>query len=337
MSGILNAKGVSLAKLALPLVIIVLMISVTLENPRFLTIANLGNIGVAITPVAVVAMGMTMLLISRNFDLSVGGIGALTVVLGGMLLNHLPLAVGLLAIGILGTVCGILNGIIVEVIGVNSLVATLGTGFAFSGMAAVISGSSPVQLVHQTLPNLVGAAVIGVPVAVWVLAAVVGVAAWYLRTVAGRALYAVGANRTAARYAGVPVRWVAFAPFAVTGLFSAIAGIITLGYIGAGLPNTGSDWALEAIAGAVVGGVSIAGGEGSIVGAVSGMALIGIVNNALVLLNINSNFDTIVLGVIIIVAVAADVRVRNRTSALIRNRIALTRAPEGGEHLQAGP
>jgi hypothetical protein len=120
--------------------------------------------------------------------------------------------------------------------------------------------------------------------------------------------------------AGVPVTLVSFVPFVLTGLFAAIACVVTIAFIGGGVPETGTDWPLEAIAAAVVGGISITGGEGSIFAAVVGMALIGVVQNGLVLLGINSNLQTVVLGVIIIVAVAADVRFRRRFGGAARNR-----------------
>jgi ribose transport system permease protein len=278
----------------------------------------------------VVAMGMALLLISGNFDLSVGGIGAFCVIVGAKAINSVGLAPGLAIILGVGLVCGAVNGLIVVRVGVNSLVATLGTGYALTGMAAVLSGASPVTLTSNTLSTVINASPAQIPVSVMILVGVIVLASLFSHTIAGRALYAVGANREAARYTGIPVERVSFIPFLLTGAFASVAAIIDLGFIGGGLATTGSDWALTAIAGAVVGGISIAGGEGSIAAAVVGMVLIGVVQNGLVLLNINSNYQDIVLGVIIVTAVAVDVRVRSRLARAVaprRARLSAQSAP----------
>lgn len=301
-------------KLAVPTVLLLFVIYMGISSPVFLHGNNLINIASTISPITIVAMGMALLLISGNFDLSVGGVGALGVVAGSLIINHAGTVVGILALLATGVLCGAINGFIVTIVGVNSLVATLGTGYIWSGLAYVLAGSSPVTLQTNDLPNLITAAPGGIQVSVLIALAVIAVAFWYSRTIAGHSLYAVGANREAARLAGVPVTLVSFVPFVLTGLFAAIASIVTIAFIGGGVPETGTDWPLQAIAAAVVGGISITGGEGSIFAAVVGMALIGVVQNGLVLLGINSNLQTVVLGVVIILAVAADVRFRRRFS-----------------------
>jgi ribose/xylose/arabinose/galactoside ABC-type transport system permease subunit len=325
----LNWLSANAQRMAVPSCIVALGIGLSIANPRFLTGSNITNILSGISPIAIVAVGMTLLLISGNFDLSVGGIGALCAVEGAKLLNATNLWVALLIICLLGAACGILNGLIVIRLRINSLVATLGTGYGFAGAAAVLSGSSPISLEHNTLSKAINAAPAGIPVSVIILAGVVVVAAWFSHTVIGRALFAVGVNREAARYAGLPVSFVGFLPFVITGLFSAIAGIVTIGFVNSGLATTGGDWPLQAIAGAVVGGVSISGGEGSVARAIVGMFLIGVVQNGLVITNINSNYQNIILGFVIVAAVATDVRVRTGASRAIR-RSRVVSASDGG-------
>jgi ribose/xylose/arabinose/galactoside ABC-type transport system permease subunit len=286
-------------------------------EPHFLSGGNLANIGSSVSPIAICAMGMGLLLISGNFDISVGGIGAFGVVAGSLIINSTDTAAGVMATLVIGLLCGVLNGVLVTVVGVNSLVATLGTGFVWSGMAYVLAGSSPVTLNSNALGNAITTTVVGVPVSVIVWAAVVAVTFWYSRTIGGKSLYAVGSNREAARLAGVPVRLVSFVPFVLTGLFAGAAAVVTIAFVGGGVPETGSDWPLTAIAAAVVGGISITGGEGSIFAAVIGMVLIGVVQNGLVQININTNLQTVVLGIIIIGAVAADASFRRRLRSSI--------------------
>lgn len=299
-------------KLAVPSVLLLFVVYMGISNPVFLQGSNLVNIASTISPITIVAMGMALLLISGNFDLSVGGVGALGVVSGSVIINHAGSLVGIVALLGMGILCGAINGFIVTIVGVNSLVATLGSGYIWSGLAYVLAGSSPVTLDTNDLPNAITYAPGGIQVSVLIALAVIAIAFWYSRTIAGHSLYAVGANREAARLAGVPVTLVSFIPFILTGLFAAIASIVTIAFIGGGVPETGTDWPLQAIAAAVVGGISITGGEGSIFAAVVGMALIGVVQNGLVLLGINSNLQTVVLGIVIILAVAADVRFKRR-------------------------
>jgi len=329
-----RVAGLRPQRAAVPSCLIALAVFLAISNSHFLTLTNVTNIGSSIAPTAVVAMGMALLLISGNFDLSVGGIGAFCVIVGAKAINSTGLLPGLAIILAVGLMCGAVNGLIVVRVGVNSLVATLGTGYALTGMAAVLSGASPITLNHTTLSNAINASPARIPVSVLILVGVIVLASLFSHTIAGRALYAVGANRDAARYTGVPVERISFIPFLLTGLFASVAAIIDLGFVGGGLPTTGSDWALTAIAGAVVGGVSIAGGEGSIAAAVVGMVLIGVVQNGLVLLNINSNYQDIVLGVIIVSAVAVDVRVRARVlRAVVPGR---TRASGPSSLIEAG-
>ncbi len=315
-------------KLAVPSVLLLFVVYMGISSPVFLQGSNLINIASTISPITIVAMGMALLLISGNFDLSVGGVGALGVVAGSLIINHAGTFVGILALLFMGVLCGTINGFIVTIVGVNSLVATLGTGYIWSGLAYVLAGSSPVTLSTNDLPNAITYAPGGIQVSVLISLAVIAIAFWYSRTIAGHSLYAVGANREAARLAGVPVTLVSFVPFILTGLFAAIASIVTIAFIGGGVPETGTDWPLQAIAAAVVGGISITGGEGSIFAAVVGMALIGVVQNGLVLLGINSNLQTVVLGIVIILAVAADVRFRRRFSDAALRRVRETRPTE---------
>jgi ribose/xylose/arabinose/galactoside ABC-type transport system permease subunit len=310
-------------RLAVPITLLLFVAYVGASEPNFLTAGNFANIGSSVSPIAIVAMGMGLLLISGNFDLSVGGVGAFGVVAGSLIINDSGTAVGVVAVLAIGLLCGALNGTLVTVVGVNSLVATLGTGFVWSGMAYVLAGSSPVILNSNVLANAITSDVGGVPVSVIVWISVVAVTLWYSRTIGGKSLYAVGANREAARLAGVPVRLVSFIPFVLTGLFAGAAALVTIAFVGGGVPETGSDWPLEAIAATVVGGISITGGEGSVFAAVIGIVLIGVVQNGLVQVNINTNLQTVVLGIIIIAAVAADASFRRR----LRSSIAATKRP----------
>ncbi|MDR3493272.1 MAG: ABC transporter permease [Ancalomicrobiaceae bacterium] len=299
-------------RIAVPACIVILAIGVTFVNYRFMSVRNMTAILYGIAPAGIVGMGMALLLFSGRFDLSVGGIAALCAVAGARLMNDYGLGVALPAVVVIGIACGAVNGFVIFRLKVNSFVATLGSGYAFSGVAAVLSGQSPVSVHDLSWTDFLNFQLVSVPVVIWLYGAIVVVSLWFSHTVAGRSLYAVGANEEAARYAGVPVTLVSVLPFLITGAYCAVAGMVTVGYNAAGLATTGSDWPLTAIAGAVIGGVSITGGEGSIIAAFIGMFLIGVVQNALVFTNVDTNYQTIILGFVIVLAVTTDIMARKR-------------------------
>jgi len=307
---------VNALRIAVPACIILMGLAVSFVNARFLSVRNMTAILYGIAPVGIVGMGMALLLFSGRFDLSVGGIAALCAVIGARAINAYGLGVAIPLVVLVGLLCGIINSFVIFRLKVNSFVATLGSGYAFSGAAAVISGQSPVSLTDLTLTDLLNHPIATVPAVIYLYGVIVLVTLWFSYTVLGRSLFAVGANEDAARYAGVPVNFVAVLPFLITGCLCGIAGLVTVGYNAAGLATTGGDWPLTAIAGAVIGGVSITGGEGSIIAAFIGMFLIGIVQNALVFINVDTNYQTIILGFVIVLAVATDVVARRRLTRI---------------------
>jgi ribose/xylose/arabinose/galactoside ABC-type transport system permease subunit len=323
-------------RIAVPACIILMALVVTAINPRFLTIRNVSAVLYGIAPAGIVGMGMALLLFSGRFDLSVGGIAALCAVAGATAINHYGLEAAIPLALAIGLTCGAINSFVIFRLKVNSFVATLGSGYAFAGMAAVLSGQSPVATSNLLLTDILNYPIATIPLVIYIYALVVLVALWFSHTVIGRGMFAVGANEEAARYAGVPVTLVSVLPFLITGALCAIAGMVTVGYNAAGLATTGADWPLTAIAGAVIGGVSITGGEGSIVAAFVGMFLIGVVENALVFINVDTNYQTIILGFVIVLAVTTDVVARRRlTTIAARDLSAVTPTTETRPYLTA--
>lgn len=298
---------------------IIAIVVLSIGVPQFASTSNFANILQESSLVGIVAMGMAMLLMSGNFDLSVPG----TVQLGGIFLafvsNRTNPLISIVALMFFGLLIGLMNGVIVTLLHVNSLIATLGTGFVLTGMALVVTDGSPIRINDSIFTNVVNASVLGIPFAgiVWIVIALF--ATWLLHfTVLGRQIRAVGSNEAAARIAGVQVLIVRLTPFVLTGLFSAIAAAITAGLVDAGDPNVGATWALEAIAAAVVGGVAITGGVGVVPMAVVGVLLINVLRNAFVLTGLNSNYEQVLIGGLLIAAVAFDVAVRSGTRSVQR-------------------
>lgn len=297
------------------LVLIALTVALTFAQSSFLTVGNIGNLTLASSLIGIVTMGMLLLLVSGNFDLSVPGMVQLTSVLAAPLINHNGIAVGILASLVLGTVLGLVNGFVVTVLKVNSLIATLGSGLAFGGIALLATGSTPIPLNQLALTTFVNGKALGIPWPVYVFASVAVVTGWLLHfTVLGRQIRAVGTNVEAARYAGVRIERVRVVPFVVTGLYSAISAVLLVGSIASGDPSAAGTWSLDAIASAVVGGVSIAGGIGTVGMAVVGLLLINIIRNGFNLLNVDSNYEVVVTGIILVGAAAVDSVVRRRAT-----------------------
>lgn len=290
-------------------------IGLSIASPDFLTFDNLRNVLQQVSLIGIIAMGMTLLLITANFDLSVGGQVAFIGIVAVKLSDAEGVLVGVAAALALGIACGVLNGFFVWTMRVNSLIATLGSGLLFSGSAFLLAGSSPPTLEDRWLADFANSTVFGLPTAGVIFVLVALVAGLVLHgTVGGREIFAVGANRDAARYSGARIGRVHYAAFGFIGLLCAISSLLLVGLLNAGLPDAAETYPLDVIAAVVLGGVSIAGGKGSIPLAVIGVLLIGTLNNGFNLLDLDPNLYRIMTGLIIIGAVAFDSFVQSRGS-----------------------
>jgi ribose transport system permease protein len=297
------------------LVLLTICSTLSLLSSVFTTIDNLGNVSEQVSVVGVTAMGMTLLLVSGNIDLSVGGQVALIGVIVALAANGVNTPVGIVVGILVGLILGAVNGLIVTRLAVNSLVATLGSGLAFGGLAFLLSGSQPIVLTDRSLQDLMNLRLVRVPVPAYLFALVIAATAWFLHlTVGGRELFAVGANPEAARYAGLRVERVRFIPFVIMGGLCALASLILTALLNTADPGAGARLPLDVIAATVVGGVSIAGGRGTVFMAVVGVSLIGVVSNGFNLLGFDPNYQSIFSGLIIIVAVAVDSALQKRAA-----------------------
>jgi ribose transport system permease protein len=299
------------------LVLLAICVALSLASNVFTTIENLGNVSEQVSVVGVTAMGMTLLLVSGNIDLSMGGQVALIGVIVALIANWASTPAGMAAGILVGLMLGVVNGLIVTRLAVNSLVATLGSGLAFGGLAFLLSGSQPIVLTDRSLQDLMNLRLVRIPVPAYLFAVVIAATAWFLHTtVGGRELFAVGANPEAARYAGLRVDRLRFIPFVIMGFFCALASLILTGLLNTADPGAGARLPLDVIAATVVGGVSIAGGRGTVFMAVVGVLLIGVVSNGFNLLGLDPNYQSIFSGLIIIVAVAVDSALQKRAARL---------------------
>lgn len=285
---------------------------------KFLDSENLVLVAKDASFIAIMAVGMTAVIILAGIDLSVGSIYGLAALLGAMalqrftdaetgLLLSLPVGVGVCCL--VGLACGAANGLMIVGLRVHPFVITLGTMAAYRGVIFVTSkGQSVGGFPESFTSGFFKAEVAGtypVPVVIMLL---VGAAGMFVlaKTVVGRQVYAIGGNETAARYAGIPVARVKIIVYAMLGVLAGLSAAVYLGYLGASEPNAGMAYELKVIAAAVIGGASLMGGRGSAVGAVLGAIVIQLIDNGMIILGVDQAYNQIVMGAAIIIAVVID-------------------------------
>jgi ribose/xylose/arabinose/galactoside ABC-type transport system permease subunit len=303
------------ARQLLPFGTLVLLIAVlsALEPDAFLTAENTFNVLSRSSVNGIIAMGMTAVIISGGIDLSVGSMMALCGMVAGLVMTRggtiVPTA-GLMWLGTLvgmiaGLLCGLLNGGLITKLNLPPFIVTLGTMSAFRGISYVMHHSAMYDVPNYTF--LGQSSLAGVPVNVLIFALIVAVAFFILRyTPLGRYTYAIGSNREAAFHAGVNVDRNLIAIYTLTGLFVGLAAMIATSRTVSAQPTAGISLELDIIAAVVIGGASLSGGRGTVVGTVIGTLLISFLRNGLTLLHISTNIQLVVIGAIIIAAVALD-------------------------------
>ena len=306
-------------------VVLAIFVAVTaLVQHRFLNVANIQFVLVDTTVFALLAVGETMVVLTRNVDLSIGSVVGLSAYLSTSLFGDhpgIPIVVAFLAGLGIGLACGVANGIMVAAGQVPSLVVTLATLYIIRGIVILIVGGR--EVVAASLPgaflDIPKATVGGIPVVAIVIAAVVGIAAYYLRTFrSGRDLYAIGSNPPAARLAGIPVRRRVFTAFAVSGAIAGLAGVLWGAQYGTINSNAGTGYELQVVSAVVVGGVAIFGGSGSVIGAALGALLLATISSALYVLGISPFWDQAIWGLLLIVAIAMDKAISGRLTSALR-------------------
>jgi ribose transport system permease protein len=302
--------GLSLLRIGPLLILLILVAVLAVLSPFFFTTRNLGNVMAATAAIAVLAMGQLLVILTRGIDLSVGSVLALTSVVGALVFASIDsgpvVIVAMLATGLL---VGAVNGIVyVKGRLPHPFVITLAMLSIARGLALWLSGGQPIRGMPPIVDAIGGGSIGWFPVsAVLVLVLAVVVYIVTTRVVWGRWIYAVGGNPEAARRTGIPVNKVLISVYVLSGLAAAVAGIITAGRLNAGSPTFGELAELDSIAAVVIGGASFLGGRGNVVNALVGALMIGVIRNGMNLLNVDAFLQLIVIGVVIVLAVEADV------------------------------
>lgn len=303
------------------LTLIICILSV-LEPDTFLTTENFLNVLRRSSVPGIIAVGMTSIIISAGIDLSVGSmmalagmVGAYTMIaIGGTDPQGSALVVGTIVGGITGIVCGLLNGVLITKLKLQPFIVTLGTMIAFRGISYVMNKGQPYNVPSYKYLN--EGIVLGIPVSVLIFVVIIAIASFLLKyTRLGRYTYAIGSNREAAFHAGVNVDFNLIRIYALTGLVVGIAAMIITSRAVSAQPTAGIGLELDIIAAVVIGGASLAGGRGTITGTIIGTLLISFLRNGCTMLDISTNVQLIVIGAIIIAAVAVDQLARSKAEA----------------------
>lgn len=291
-------------------VLILLVIFFSIANPHFLSTENLINIARQSAILGISAVGMTFVLLTGGIDLTVGSILSLVSIICAKLMVEAGFP-PILAVSItLAVVClfGVFNAFIITQIGIPPLITTLGMMSTLRGISYVLCKGRSVWDFPEKF-KIIGQGYVGIipiPVIIMIVIFILG---WIFlnKTVYGRWIYGIGANEEAARLSGINVKRMKYLVYTLCSLFTGIAGIILLSRLSSGQPKVGTGFELNVITVVVLGGVSIFGGEGNLVGVIWGLLIVGVLNNGMIILNLSDYYQKIVVGLVLIAAVSFDV------------------------------
>jgi ribose transport system permease protein len=313
-----SARKMAINLLALGIICLVLSIL----SPRFASADNFWNVLRQISAVLIAGSAVTMLMVSGGLDLSIGGVLALSGVAAALLSDQLPLPIAFLLATLVGAGIGLFNGFLTVIVGINAVIATLGTMYVSRGSALLISNGVPVFDVPTDFKWL-GTGYVG-PVPVPVVVALICLAVFTIlerRTLLGRYSVAVGSNATAAQLSGVPLRRTRFILYTLAGAMAGLAGCVWASRINSGLSTVGVGFEFDVIVATLLGGTSLLGGQGTVMGMAVGAIIVGVLNNGLNLLGVQSFWQTVALGTILVLAVGLDATLRREDlAARLRRR-----------------
>ena len=291
---------------ALGFVIIFVALSVTSRS--FLTVHNLLNVALQTSVNALLAIGMTFVILTAGIDLSVGSILAFSsAITAGLLVSHVNIFLASVIGLVVGALAGLLNGIFVAYGRLAPFIVTLGTLTLFRGATEIYTGGVPIFNLPEAFSTFGAGTLVGIPIPVLVTAVIFALGLLALqRTTHGRRIYAIGGNQRAAFLAGIPVKRYLMAVYVISGALAALAGLVLTSRLGSAEPTAGTGYELDAITAVVLGGTSLFGGEGTLWGTIIGALILGVISNGLNLLNVNSFYQDAIKGVIILFAIMLD-------------------------------
>lgn len=294
--------------------LLIIFVLFSILSPVFLTGPNLINIFQQSSINVAIALGMTLVIISGGIDLSVGPTAALSAVIAAsIMVAGYPVSIAVLAALGVGMLCGLFNGALIAYAGLQPFIVTLGGLSLYRALALIYTGGNPIFGIPSQFRSLTNGDLMGIPNPV-IIVLIIAFLMWIIlnKTPLGEYILAVGGNEEAARIAGVPVTKTKVSTYVISGALASIAALILVGRLGAAEPIIGNLWELDAIAAAAIGGASLMGGKGSIVGTLMGAIILGALRNGLTLMNVQAFYQLLATGIIIIVAMLIDRATRGK-------------------------
>lgn len=288
--------------------LIALVVMLAIASSQFFTTGNISNLLLQTSVNALLTVGMTFVILTAGIDLSVGSTLALSAAIAaGLMQGHMNIWLASVIGLSIGTAAGMINGLFIAYGRLAPFIVTLGTMTLFRGLTQVYTQGTPVFNIPNSFSNLGAGMFVGIPVPI-LIALLVFILAWVVlhRSTMGRRIFAIGGNEQVAYLAGIPVKRYLLIVYMVSGFLAALAGLVLTSRLGTAEPTAGTGYELDAITAVVLGGTSLFGGEGRVLGTLVGALILGVINNGLNILNVNSFYQDVVKGAIILLAIMLD-------------------------------
>jgi len=297
---------------------ILIMVLSYIANNEYFSAYNMSTVFRQMSFVTIVAFGQTLVILLGDIDLSVGAVGCFTAICTGLIMAaDVTINIGLvLLIGVcIGALCGLLNAVFITKFKITPFIITLATSQIFTGLVYMLTGGRSIMTIPESIKQL-GQGMVGgiIPIPV-IFMIVLGIVMIYVLkyTPFGRHIYAIGGNEMASRLVGIKIRKTKSIVYMISGVLSATAGMLMIGRLGMAQPTIGNDWVMPSITAAVLGGTSMSGGRGGVVGTIIGALLMTVISNAIVMMRISTYLEQVIIGSVVIVAVLID-SIRTRIS-----------------------
>ncbi|MCG4579771.1 ribose ABC transporter permease [Clostridium cochlearium] len=289
--------------------LILLCVIISILTPRFLNVSNIMNVFTQVSVNAILAIGMSFVILTGGIDLSVGSTLAISGAISASIIRATnSIFLSIIVALIIGAIIGLMNGVVVAKGKIQAFIVTLATMTIFRGVTMVYTNGTPISGLSDKFMLIGNKKILGyIPVPA-IITIVVLIIAWYIlsQTRYGRYVYALGGNEDSARLSGINTDKIKTIVYVICGITAALSGVITTSRVGSASPNAGLGFELDAIAAVVLGGTSLAGGEGTVVGTIIGAMIIGVLNNGLNLAGVSAYYQSIVKGLVILLAVLID-------------------------------
>lgn len=310
-----QGKKINWGDMGIILTLVAMIIFFSAVTKSFLSAKNFANIARQISITGICSVGMTMVILTGGIDLSIGSlIGFTSAVAAMMMSNGQPILLASLVSLILGVIIGIVNATCINYLQIPAMIATLGTQISLRGAVYLVTGGMPVYGLPEAF-KILGQGSIGIIPISMIIMIIVFIIGYIIlnKMVFGRKIYGIGGNAETARLSGVDVKKEIYKIYMLVGFFGSLAGLILMSRVNSGQPSAGDGYEMDIITAVVLGGVSVSGGEGKITKVIIGVIFMGVLANGMMMMNINEYWQRVVKGLVLLVAVAVDIRTKNRS------------------------